>query len=226
MAYGFEIRNDYGTVQVDDTFKNLALKSKSTLTTTSPYPSGGSSQVLLSLTAPVTPVIALRCAVEAVITFAYIGGGVAQYLIAANGPVGTTIDCYVFDEPAAPTMSGYGTVINDPSGNTIFDGSQKYLRVVDFIGPIGSTVSTAPHTYVSGRIYAAAVTSLAYNRTVIPWVPVPGYAIAVENFIGAKNVTDGVQLGLVPIKQEGPGPGIGGTWDLPGYLTVIDVTDY
>lgn len=128
--WGTRITNSAtGSVQVDDLYSNMALISKTTITTGTSFMTGGSiSTGTITYTATELPLIAFSC-----------GSPAAVYTIARNESANTwtftfvaegasrTITCYEFGAP--PSLGpGWGARIK--SGGTVrYDSRHRYARV-------------------------------------------------------------------------------------------------
>lgn len=151
MAAGLLVINTHGTVLIDDTYSNLAVRNRGTLPAQSGYRN-------VSLTNPAQPIIAVGSTNYAIAAWIY--GN--QSAIWSEG--GADVDWYSFD---TPTSSGsFGLQVFTSSGQLTFDSSRQYARVVD----VFSGVTTK--NYPAGRTYAVAALTQARG---IEWVtrPVP-----------------------------------------------------
>jgi len=154
MPAGFYSKTDGGVFQIDGTYRNLFLRYKTTLTTTSAFGGGmftGSLTSVANYGSVANAVIAVRCSYGA--TVYYNSPSTHDFQIAVQGPIGTTVDVYVFGEPAAAGAS-YGLQVWNDSGQLVFDALQKPMRVVgQLVTPtLGSTISTP-----SGRTCACVI---------------------------------------------------------------------
>ena len=162
MGSGFQAFSQDGSnvVQIDGDagVPNLGLLTKYTVVTTSVYASspGGSSTAtdVLSLAGAVNPIVALYCvgAVGRAATLLWMDG--TNFQVVCNGPVGTTIEIYIFGKP---TDSGQKCFqVFDASGNLVFDAGRAPMRVR---GQWAPSALGALGTLPAGPKYAAVVTS-------------------------------------------------------------------
>lgn len=152
MPAGLQIFNADGvTVQVDDTYANLAVVEMGTIATDTPTAIGGNSGVTFSRSGLKNPLIAVAGATSqvAVAWLQNAGSGTWGFNIAAGGGVGTQCKYLIFDNPPA-TNPNYGFQVFDANGRKTFDGSMRYLRVVD----MQLNVSTGTLNYDAGKQYA------------------------------------------------------------------------
>lgn len=145
MAYGIEVTNDHGTVLIDDSYSNLAVRHQGTL-------SAGAGLRTVSVPGLDQPVPAVRSTAYAATASRQ---GSTGYIWSAGG---AQVHWYVFD---TPTSSGdYGLQVFNAAGQLTFDAYRKYARVRSVQSGVGS------QTYDSGRLYAVATLSPARRRRV------------------------------------------------------------
>jgi hypothetical protein len=151
-----------GSTLIDRTYGNLALRSKTLVTTNTVGDDG--SYVDLTLTNCTAPEVAYRCATHGVaLLFMTASGSSRTVRLVSSGGVGTEITVFHFDVPLPnPTPSGAVGRVRDSVGNLIFDIDYEYMDVVDFIAGV-SIGSGASATYESGRSYAVAPARLGYD---------------------------------------------------------------
>ncbi|WP_375188418.1 hypothetical protein [Sphingobium yanoikuyae] len=184
MPYGLKVINTSGTVQVDETYRNLELISKTTISTSAHGSSGGSavmtgSHFTVTVTGGVNPIVATACSAE------WVGldgkgssrsGSTFTFHFYCSGAAGTSVTVYVFDTPSTPSTpsSNYGLEVKNAAGARCYNSGLKYLRVQDILTfqvPTSWTyaaanspwyftrhASWATYTYTTGRTYAAAFT--------------------------------------------------------------------
>ncbi|SAK71373.1 hypothetical protein AWB80_03814 [Caballeronia pedi] len=137
--FGLQVLNSSGNVQIDSTFKNLALREKGTLT------SGGSEQgntgwYFASVTTAVgtSPIIAFRSSAKCYLRYSAISGSQITYFFHCQGS-GVAVQYWIFDDPSLATMSGnYGLQVFNNVGSVVFDSRTKYMRVIDTLSSPGS----------------------------------------------------------------------------------------
>lgn len=152
MPAGLQIMNADGvTVQIDDTYANLAVVYMGTIATDTLVPAGGNSGVTFSRSGLKNPLIAVAGSMPqvAVCWLQDAASGTWGFNIAAGGGIGTQCKYLIFDNPPA-TPTNYGFQVFDASGNKTFDGAMRYLRVIDM------QLNVAPGTlnYDASRQYA------------------------------------------------------------------------
>lgn len=221
MAYGLQVVNANGFIQIDETYRNLHFKQKGTSNTTAVASgSAGNSTVTVSITAVDSiMLIALRCGVLVSITNYQIAGTTVNVTLVANGPVGTAIDWYVYDTAPAAQRGKTGLHLFNRQGQLVFDSSRVPMRVVDTYQVNGSTGDTK--TYATGRRYAAVFSPGIY---VVPVRTGPegsnGYAV---NLPGVRINESAGQVTVSPFQIQGA-TGTSFSQTLPSAVMVVDVT--
>lgn len=224
MPTGARILNTSGTVQIDQTYKNLALKQKGQITTGSDgiNPSlVNFRQKILRVTATF-PLMALQSSVYAVVDYVYrVNANTWDFYIRTSGTTAVTLTYYLFDQPGTPTQNYGLRVFNPVNGQLTYHSEFKYLRIADQIsGDIwrtGRANDFGPRTYESGRQYAVITTRRGTGLYM--------YSASTfgETSCGSRSITNGIELGPVPFQiSNGSGDG----QKFPFMLLVVDVTDY
>ncbi|CAG9184326.1 hypothetical protein CURE108131_25190 [Cupriavidus respiraculi] len=162
MTWEFRVVNDWGTVQIDDTYANLALKHAQTYQTGPPASQYYGSDLTFSF-AGATPFFAYRCTAGYATVFSiHESGGVWTVRMRCSAGVGTPITVYVFDRPIV-SAGGWGFDVFDAAGNLTFSSGYKYMRVVDWVSP-AATNPPADYALDPSRIYAVCQGSFAYSQ--------------------------------------------------------------
>lgn len=159
MVTGVRINNDVGTTQIDETYSNLVLIDKQTITialpVTTAYDYIASGDVVA---------IAVKCYPETFTTTAVsFSSGVWVYRLSFyNNPLTTgtcTFTIYAFGKAPSPTEN-LGLRVRDASGNLIYHSQFKPLRILSVQGgasfysaPVGRTVAAM---FLSLSMYSAA----------------------------------------------------------------------
>jgi hypothetical protein len=168
MAFGAAVYNDTGNIVIDPDFRNLVLRSKTSLTFTTTLQSTGRvsfyvDRKTVSLAGAVNPVIAFKSSLGVGLTGLSISGSTYTWTVSANQDHTCTV--YVFDFAPTPT-STFGMQVFDGSGNQIFNSDANYMKVVDFFTTTYARVAggwpAVIRNYSSGD-YAVAV---GFPRTV------------------------------------------------------------
>ena len=218
---GIQIFGSHGLFQIDGTYRNLALRSKLTVNTTSSLGAslGSVTDVLNLPTGTTTPVIAVRGGTNAATVY-WLNVGTGQYQVMTNAPVGTSLTIYLFAE-SAPSTSGSGLRVFDASGAVVFDSMQKYMRVAGIVvsSALGQSIALP-----SGRAYALAVTGGFYSNAVA--VPVSQYQNYQLRYAGRMpNATTAELFGVALHVSVSANPATSTTAN-NACLLAIDVTDY
>lgn len=150
---GFTAYGDGGVAQVDNTYANLSLVEKGTITTDQPlYGSSVSYKTIGPRSDLVSPIICVGGSVYARPETFYSATQIG-FNISAAGPVGTQVPYYIFDVPPAPGAHGFGVQVWNAAGQLIFDASMGPMRVVGFFQ---NATGTPIFTGTAGRSYAVA----------------------------------------------------------------------
>jgi len=152
MATGIRIINDAGTTLIDETYSNLCLHTKGSLTLNAV---AGTIHNVAGTWGD-TAVVAVRSSGK---VFATIQAGSITIIGAASA----VVTYYVFDVPTAP-YSTYGLLIYNAAGDVVFDALKKYARVAAI--QTGTTAAAWDGTvaYPAGRTYAYAFLVAAYKN--------------------------------------------------------------
>jgi len=123
MAAGFFVKNNSGTVQIDELYKNLVLKEVQSFSLT-----GGLFDVVATGEMPI-PVFYSPYHYVALISVS-VSGNTWTYRAAVNSASGT-LKAYIFDVASVVTPSdNFGLRVWDASASLIYDTSQLPLRIV------------------------------------------------------------------------------------------------
>lgn len=208
MATGIQIINDWGTLQIDETYRNLFLRTKGT---------GG------SIPATGADLVALQS---------------SSYDGADNGgadSVPSTTKWWIFNLLGTAGAGTYGLKIWDASGNLVFDCFQQPMRIVDFITVAGGAAAGSK-SYPSGKQYAV-IRGTFDNKVLKESVPNSTGKLFTNTTthyrMGAKVVGSTVYWDWYVWYVDGPWPNedqsIGNGWtysDYPTTFIVVDVTNY
>lgn len=221
-SYGFRCFNPTtGVVQIDDTFKNLSMALKQTLTIT-PTPSGlpganPGSYYSLAINGIADQILAIgECTSAISYNCQSRSGNDRVWNLVFNTQGTVTFTYYVFTPTPDSIIGGshYGLRIFDSSGNLTFHSDYKYMRILD-IYPMTSNAVTPPvasYSLPSGRTFAYMLEVSRGSSS---------SAGIISTIINAANIDSGVlttryirnSVGLlVPAKD--------------GSVTVVDVTDF
>ena len=154
MPAGLQIYNDFGTILIADTNPNYTYKSKGSAAT------NASSQLVLTVTDGVQPVIAFRSTAPVMLKRSARSGTTFTFTIFSETP-GVTVDYWIFDVKGTPS-TGYGLQVFNAAGQLMFDSSSKIALVAgDGNYPGTATVNTV---LPAGRTYAAVAVAAGNGR--------------------------------------------------------------
>jgi len=153
MTAGVIIINDGGTIQIDDTFPTLCLRSKGSGT----IGSGG----YLYLADFGTGKLALRSTSMVGYTWSNaLDPYPAGYFI--FGPVGATVEWFIFDNPQEPGSS-FGFQVRNAAGQLMYDVGAKPLRMIDIKSGGSRPAWQGTFGYAGGRNYAVLPMVTAFD---------------------------------------------------------------
>lgn len=192
MPVGFQSLSSSGTFQITDSYFNLQLKTKATVTMTATTYDGGTQdygEVLfyyydIVITNAVAPMIALSCTNYISVINLTISGSTWTYRVAAG--TGVTFTYYVLDRGV--TSTNFGLAIYDSSGNLSFSSADKNIDIKAFITGL-TQYTDQPGTIYETRWYEGSIT-LSAGRT-YAFIPGPS----------------GAQVNTVTISTPGKNPG-------------------
>lgn len=147
MSYGFQFTTSAGDVIVDETYKNMGMRQKTSFSLTA------GSEYDVTYTGDY-PLIAINSNCSAgIIEIFYSGTNTTTWRIRSASTGNVTV--YVFAEPAAST-STYGMKIFNSSSVQVFNTDNNYLRVVDVFACTYNNTSrpTVTRTYSTSATYA------------------------------------------------------------------------
>lgn len=163
MAVGLRVRNNSNIIQIDNQYKNLAMRQKGTVTTVAGViPQFNSNVAYATITVSGTnPQIALIPTEAAVAGLWYISMSGSNFVFHIVSREAATIPYYIFDNTLSGT-AGAKLKMRDAGGNLFFDSSNKYLKIVGML----NTDNDTPIVQVStpaGRQCAVMVSAGGYS---------------------------------------------------------------
>lgn len=160
MATGIKIYNDAGTVQIDETYANLVLVDKQTITISTPVTTAYDYTCAGDVVA-----VAVKVYPETFVTKSaqFTGTGWVYRFLFFNNPdtTGTcTFTVYAFGKPP-PATETVGLKVLDGSGNLVFHSQFKPLRIISvnsnavgYTGPSGRNLAAM---FLTMSLYSAVV---------------------------------------------------------------------
>lgn len=226
MEAGFIIYGDSGTVQIDDTYPNLALLKKGTATLTDTGNEFTQSRSALITVTGETPMIAWTSNFPVFLAMVSKSGSTYTFrLMSTNAYDGYSFTYYVFDRPV-DSGSTSGVQVFDSAGRLTFDSGRKYLRVMG-VGNHDINTSGTVSSYPGTRTYAVT-TMQATLYAPVTWVSVGATWTSVLLFQGASTASNGYTYGPLQVASA-----FGSSSQLPSYpssihgkIMLIDVTHY
>jgi hypothetical protein len=224
MADGLVVWNADGILQIDSTFRNLALLQKVTVTTQVAWP-GGAGVGIISYVAGSWSIPA-----DAIVGFhtpngysAFITAGTGGYSAFSTGPVGTAIEVFVFGPPPGNVPVEYLGVWNE-AGQLVFNGALTYMRVAGMmdLNAGGGTSLALP----GGRKYCVVQLSECARRQYAGGEPIPGgghqpyFATVIRGV--CRTEAAAVVQGLAQVGSQGPYE-VGGSYAVSGKALILDV---
>ncbi|MCP3732002.1 hypothetical protein M9978_16375 [Sphingomonas sp. MG17] len=230
LAPVVRVFNTSGTVLLDHTYKNLALRSKAVVATDTV--SDGGSFRTLTISDCDQPMVAIACTSHfATVTKEVVSGSDLTITIACNGPVGTSVTLYYFDVPLPnPTPSGIVFRMRTDAGELTFDADYEYMDVVDFLL---DGESADGGEYAEDRDYAVVVCRPGITVHDMPLTGTgsggqPDVAVVIGTY-GFRSIAGGVEMqefltsGYIYYAPNVP---IISPFNAPGDAMILDVTHF
>lgn len=216
MPAGLQIVNNFGTVLIDETYKNLALRQK-ILTATA----GALERVTIPMSGMNEPMVAL--ASERYVGVKSMRSDLASFLV--QGRINGDVTAYIFDLPQS-SGPNQGLRVYNAAGELTFDSNNKYARVVDVYGGPATSDWQPLRTYPSGRNYAVVQLKMAYRKEVVN--NGGGNYDITWTMSAARVIGNTVQGNMIPYKTDNVSAGSAppSFTDLSAQFAVIDVTGY
>lgn len=123
MPVGFQAMNDTGTFLIDGNFRNLCVVKSGTVVT---HATNNTAQIVYNGNASSTPLIAYRST-----DFVWGFNGVPSSntwtfnTYSINGS--QSVKYWIFDNPPS-TVSDFGLIVYNASGQVVFDATRQYMR--------------------------------------------------------------------------------------------------
>lgn len=138
MTAGLFVTNDFGTIQIDENYKNFVLVARGTVATTAFV--ANASTFSLSFGGCTTPLLAIRHGdFFSCVGFRQPSNGNVTFTGLSAGGAGTVLEYFLFDIPPAYAVPSSGLVIWNGSGEVIFRSDMRPLRIIDVVnggGPV------------------------------------------------------------------------------------------
>ncbi len=169
MAYGILLENSYGTVQIDETYRNLVVVDSGTETPGNASGLGGTGnnsilwrKSFANVTTPILAVYGSGTTTNVVTTCRSIKSGSSITYDVYCDEDCTSINYFLFDVASAPTDI-FGVQVYNASGDSVFHSSQKPLRVAGLISGNWRNGTTWP-TLSTDRVYAIATAQYGHEE--------------------------------------------------------------
>lgn len=220
MAHGFRVIGDSGSVQVDESYTNLALVQSGTLFV--PVGLDGASITVHNLQTPIMCVQTTGGAKVVVTSNQAIPSTTYKFMASASG----NVKWFVFDQ-GAQISSGFGITVFKDDGSIAYNSDWRVMRIgavapvanaTDPYLPLSSVVATAPR---AGDWAACLTSSRAFvdsgGGSQISRLHVDGLSTG-QNFARI----DDMQIGSIPWGAEPPSI----IQPLGGSIILVDVSGY
>jgi hypothetical protein len=190
MTEGFRTKTSGGGIQIDQTYKNLALRAKGSFDPGTSSNKGKWRIGSITVTGN-SPALAWRCAKPCAMVYATRSGTSITYTFMVADTSGT-VEWWLFDTPDYGVANGpLGLRVRNPATNAVvFDSRMKYMRVVGAVnGSIANgmpanasyTGSPALVTGNSAYIYTSQVIGGIGSPPPYPWIDFTNYLMAALN---------------------------------------------
>ena len=196
--YGLRVTNANGYVQIDSTYKNLALRQKGTVTAGASNGSGYSATI--TVTAGPSAQLALSGLTAGVVTVGGMnvsGNSITYYLYFSTA--GASATYWIFDDPALLSPIGnYGLRVRNANNSVVFDSRFPYMRVIDFIASVNNTNPPAQSTSYASKTIAVVQAQLWHKWTATQTGPggstIVAFFVAGAMSVSASSLTLGQQV--------------------------------
>jgi hypothetical protein len=238
VAIGARIRNEGGSlVQIDPSYRNLALKATGSVTTAQLGSTGAAANcgvATITVGGCDAPFIAIRCSSAFVsLRKRTQSGSSFTWELITSTPV-VTVQYWIFDFTAVAQMAfvtSKGLRIRSPADNSIiFDSRYKYLRALGMTDPTSTSTPVTP----SGRTFAIGLTNPSQSTIVAGGSTTPGFwmyqiqaalygfrtdasAVAAQRIVTRSFTTEGPDPPPYPTGTYGP---------LTSQALIVDITNY
>lgn len=224
MAYGIRIRNASGSVQIDEKYKNFALRQKIITSATWNVDTSGYFWVAEVTTTNEMGLIAFNCA-SRVTHFDNFNNGDGTYnnrfVTPFLGGSPPAITFYVFGEPSVvPSGGRYGMVVRNPAtGVIVFNDRDKFMRVRHVVSTLNVDI-----TVPSGKVYATCIANPGKSRQI---ATIGGNRVRNDTQTGTVISGGVVNIAAMGMAQTLP-PAASNMSNYTGttQVLVIDVTDF
>lgn len=188
MTEGFRTKTSGGGIQIDQTYKNLALRGKGSFNPGTSWNYGKWRLGSITVTGN-SPVLAWRCNAPCAMTYASRSGNSITYtfLIAATSG---TVEWWLFDTPDYGQANGdIGLRVRNPATNAVvFDSRMKYMRVVGALNgtsgrPGDASYAGSPAIVTGNSVYSyvSQITGNIGSPPPYPWIDFTFYLMATIN---------------------------------------------
>lgn len=156
MPAGLRVIGDHTIAQIDETYRNLVFKSKSTLTMDTTLITGTSIYGgNFNVTADTYPFLAVRSSAK--VSFAgFTKSGSTYTMYYFTDTSGASVEWYHFDTPTTGETTNY-LAIYDSAAQLVYNALDKAMIITDF-----KACSNTTYTGTSGRKYAGMQTAQGY----------------------------------------------------------------
>ena len=214
--YGIKTINDSGTVQIDQNWKNLAVRQDGLVTLVNEIP----MTVTYTGTNPLFAISSLSY----VFYYCTVLGNTWTYTIKTYTTGNVPVQYYIYDNPPSASeqsLETYGLVVKDGNGDITFrsDIANRYMKLVDFVYSTNVTTATS-FSYPFGPNYAIIIAGDCFY-TVRRSPPNP---IIFDSHVFLYNVTNNT---VNKLSSLGGPPGVSNAAYSPlaFQLLVVDVTN-
>lgn len=231
MPAGIIIYNDAGTVQIDDTYRNVALAVKGQVASTTTndgsfFATVQHADITYTANSDTPPIIAvIGGAMNYLFLMSQSGSTFTWRVIFGNSNDSVVADYYIFDKPPNNSGSTFGLQVWDAGGNLCFDALYRYANVVGTMSMSYQTDTPSSFSVPAGRTYVPVQMTVGQIVASIP-IQVPQQPVAyMQQFqaTGVKRVAGALQTER-DIRQAGPYPVAPPNVLEDAHYLILDVT--
>ena len=243
MAYGIEIYNDSGQIQIDQDYFNLSLKSKSALSSLSAASFGGTylGQPTYSKSAVfwvidytgTTPVVAVKPPDGRSIFVSHLydenttgsppTAGTRRLVFWSPGTTAATLTWYLFDRVDTTGIldTGYGIQVKNASGQVVYHSAKPVMRIRQLVTLSGANVEAGTsYSKSSSLLYAYVFGNAEKGR----YYPTQASGTRFMKSVGFSPTSTSVSLVGGDAMEPYGGIGSGSLIDYPAPGFMLDVT--
>lgn len=223
--YGLKVINANGKIQIDSTYRNIALVDSGDSASVSNNDTDAEYVTQINFASPIAtiPLVLIRPSTSYPVTIDCItksGSNYTGFGITTQISQSVSIDWRCYTAHPAPSAEPYGLKIRNPSNELVFDSGKNYFKIysiTDISLPTASSTQDITHSGVENPFYLITMGGFVI-ALIIPGPPTwLYYALR----IGMKKLSStSVRLSWYPVKSYYAGAGGTGAW-IPSAKLIV-----